>query len=362
MKTKYFAFLIILAVFISAGFTFYYNNSQQVSVVASGDTLIMPGEKHFKNLKMLTNGGENAEAYFSFDGTKIIFQSTRPPYDCDQIFTMDLDGSNVKLVSTGTGRTTCSYFYPDGEHILYASTHLGSDVCPHKPDMSKGYVWALYPDYDIFKGNTDGSNLTKLTDTKAYDAEATISPMGDKIIFTSTRNGDIDLYSMDLDGSNVKQLTDIPGYDGGAYYSYDGKMIVFRASRFDDPVKLKEYQDLLAEGLIRPAKLEIYVMNADGSGIRQVTNNNAANFGPYFFPDGKRIIYCSNQDDPKGRIFDLYMINIDGTGNERVTYNDSFDGFPMFSLHDGGKKLLFCSNRFNAKQGETNVFICDWVD
>lgn len=362
MKTKYFVVLTILAVFISAGFTFYYSTSHTSSGVSSGDTLIKPGEKHFKNLKMLTNGGENAEAYFSFDGSKIIFQSTRPPYDCDQIFTMDIDGSNVKLVSTGTGRTTCSYFYPDGKHILYSSTHLGSDVCPHKPDMSKGYTWALYSDYKIFKADVDGSNPVKLTDARGYDAEATISPMGDKIVFTSTRNGDIDLYSMNLDGSDVKQLTDIPGYDGGAYYSYDGKMIVFRASRFDDPVKLKEYQDLLAEGLIRPSKLEIYVMNADGSNIRQVTNNGAANFGPYFFPDGKRIIYCSNQDDPKGRIFELYIINIDGTGNERVTYNDTFDGFPMFSLHDGGKKFLFCSNRFNAKHGETNVFICDWVE
>ncbi|MCC6865736.1 MAG: PD40 domain-containing protein [Ignavibacteria bacterium] len=319
-------------------------------------------EKHFKNMQMLTNGGENAEAYFSFDDSKIIFQSTRPPYSCDQIFIMNTDGSNQHLVSTGKGRTTCSYFYPDGKHILYASTHLGNENCPQKPDFSKGYVWALYKDFDIFKANSDGSDLTKLTNIEGYDAEATISPKGDKIVFTSTRNGDIDLYSMNLDGSDVKQLTNIAGYDGGAYYSYDGKMIVFRASRFQDPAELKEYQNLLSEGLIKPSKLEIYVMNADGSNIRQVTNNGAANFGPYFFPDGKRVIYCSNQDDPKGRDFDLYMINIDGTGNERITFNDTFDGFPMFSLHDGGKKFVFCSNRFNAKEGETNVFICDWIE
>jgi len=360
MKTKITA-LFILCLFTSAFLWNFNDLSALKGEMHSADTLIYPQEKHFKNMQMLTNGGENAEAYFSFDGSKIIFQATGE-YECDQIFIMNTDGSGKHLVSTGKGRTTCSYFYPDGKSILYASTHLGGDMCPQKPDHSKGYVWALYSDYDIFKADVDGSNPVKLTDVKGYDAEATVSPKGDKIIFTSTRNGDIDLYSMNLDGSDVKQLTNIPGYDGGAYYSYDGTMIVFRASRFDDPAKLKEYQDLLADGLIRPGQLEIYVMNADGSNIRQVTNNGAANFGPYFFPDGKRIIYCSNQDDPKGRNFDLYMINVDGTGNERITYNETFDGFPMFSLHDGGKKFVFCSNRFNAKQGETNVFICDWVE
>ena len=360
MKTKITAFIIVCLTAYS--FIWNFNDiSASKGSLTGGDTLIYPQEKHFKNMQMLTNGGENAEAYFSFDGSKIIFQSTGE-YECDQIFIMNTDGSGKHLVSTGKGRTTCSYFYPDGKSILYASTHLGGDMCPQKPDHSKGYVWALYSDYDIFKANTDGSNPVKLTDIKGYDAEATISPKGDKIIFTSTRNGDIDLYSMNLDGSDVKQLTNIAGYDGGAYYSYDGTMIVFRASRFDDPEKLKEYQDLLAQGLIRPGMLEIYIMNADGSNIRQVTNNGAANFGPYFLPDNKRIIYCSNQGDPKGRNFDLYMINSDGTGNEQITYNETFDGFPMFSLHDGGKKFVFCSNRFNAKQGETNVFVCDWVE
>ena len=360
MKTK----ITILSIICITVCSFVMLNSDlsgSQAEYSASDTLIYPQEKHFKNMQMLTNGGENAEAYFSFDGSKIIFQATGE-YECDQIFIMNIDGSGKHLVSTGKGRTTCSYFYPDGKSILYASTHLGGDMCPQKPDHSKGYVWALYSDYEIFHANVDGSYPVKLTDVKGYDAEATISPKGDKIVFTSTRNGDIDLYSMDLDGSNVKQLTNIPGYDGGAYYSYEGTMIVFRASRFDDPTKLKEYQDLLADGLIRPGQLEIYVMNADGSNIRQVTNNKAANFGPYFFPDGKRIIYCSNQDDPKGRNFDLYMINVDGTGNERITYGETFDGFPMFSLHDGGKKFVFCSNRFNANQGETNVFICDWVE
>jgi len=328
----------------------------------SEDSLIFSGEKHFKNMRMLTNGGENAECYWSFDNSKFIFQSTRDGRECDQIYTMNVDGSNVQLVSTGRGRTTCSYFFPDGKSILYASTHLGGDRCPDKPDFSKGYVWALYSDFDIFKSDAEGQNLVQLTNIKGYDAEATISPNGDKIIFTSTRDGDIELYSMNLDGSNVKRLTNVPGYDGGAYYSYDGTMIVFRASRPESENELKDFKDNLSQGLVRPSKLEIFVMNADGSNMKQVTNNGKANFGPYFFPDCKRIIFCSNMDDPKGRNFDLYIININGTGLERITFNETFDGFPMFSLSDGGKKFVFCSNRFNAKQGETNVFVCDWKD
>lgn len=327
----------------------------------NSDSLIISGEKHFKNMSMLSNGGENAEAYFSFDGKKIIFQSTRDNFECDQIFTMNIDGSDVKLISSGKGRTTCSYFFPDNKHILYASTFMGGDNCPMKPDMSKGYTWALYNDYDIYISNTDGSDNKSLTSSNGYDAEATVSPKGDRIIFTSTRDGDIELYSMKLDGSDVKRLTNATGYDGGANYSYDGSMIVWRASRPETETEISDYNNLLAQGLVRPSKLELYVMNSDGTNIRQVTNNDKANFGPYFFPNDKKIIFCSNMDDPKGRNFDLYSINIDGTGLERITYNDTFDGFPMFSL-DGSGKFIFCSNRFNAKQGETNVFVCDWVD
>lgn len=359
------AILFFSAIYISfACFVVKDSDSEKfiTSDRVSSDSFIFSGEKHFKNMRMLTNGGENAECYWSFDDSKFIFQSTRDGRECDQIYIMNTDGSDVHLVSTGKGRTTCSYFFPDGKSILYASTHLGGDMCPEKPDFSKGYVWALYNDYDIFKSDADGKNLVQLTNIKGYDAEATISPKGDKIIFTSTRDGDIELYSMNLDGSDVKRLTNIPGYDGGAYFSYDGSMIVFRASRPESENELKDFKDNLAQGIVRPSKLEIFVMNADGSKMKQVTNNGKANFGPYFFPDGKRIVFCSNMDDPKGRNFDLYVINIDGTGLERITFNETFDGFPMFSLSDGGKRLVFCSNRFNAKQGETNVFVCDWIE
>ncbi len=315
-------------------------------------------ERHLKNIRQLTMSGENAEAYLSFDEKQLIYQTHNGDDSCDQIYTMNLDGSNKKLVSTGKGRTTCSYFLPNGE-IIYASTHEHAAQCPDKPDMSKGYVWALYADYDVYCSGVDGSNLRKIISSDGYDAEATVSPKGDRIVFTSTRDGDIDLYSCDLQGKDIKKLTHEMGYDGGAFYSLDGSMIVFRSSRPHGKDSV-EYQELLRQHLIRPRTLEIQVMNADGSNVKQLTNNGKANFGPFFHPDGKRIIFSSNMADPQGRNFDLWMINTDGTGLERITYYAEFDGFPMFTRD--GKHLIFCSNRHNAKRGDTNVFICDWQD
>ena len=324
----------------------------------TGD-LALPREKHLRNMKQLTFGGENAEAYFSADGKKLIFQSTRDGHECDQIYTMNIDGSDVKLVSTGEGRTTCSYFFPGDKRILYSSTHLGGKQCPPRPDFSQGYVWAVYDSFDIFTAKPDGSDLKQLTNTRGYDAETTISRNG-KLVFTSKRDGDLDIYTMDRDGKNVKRLTNELGYDGGPFWSYDGKQIVYRAYHPQTEKEKADYIALLKQNLIRPTVLEIWVMNADGSNKRQVTNLNKASFAPYFFPDGKRIIFASNLADPKGRDFDLYMISTDGSGMERITYNDTFDGFPMFS--PDGKKLVFASNRHGAKQGETNIFIADWVE
>lgn len=333
------------------------NHGTQKDSIAS---LILPGEKHFSNIKQLTFGGENAETYFSLEGDKFSFQSTRGGLQCDQIFTMNIDGSNVKQVSNGKGRTTCAYFLPGGDRVLFASTHEGGDDCPPKPDFSKGYVWALYDTYDIYSVDTNGNNMQKLTDVKGYDAEATVSPKGDKIVFTSTRDGDIDIYTMNIDGSNVVRLTDEPGYDGGAFFSPDGSKIVYRASRPMEGKELDDYRRLLAQGLIRPSKLDIYVMDADGSNKVRVTDNNAANFAPFFHPDGQRIIFSSNLSDPTSRNFDIYLVNIDGSGLERITFDEEFDGFPMFS--PDGKKLVFSSNRNNSQPGETNVFIVDWVE
>jgi TolB protein len=321
--------------------------------------LALPQEKHLRNVKQLTFGGENAEAYFSSDGKKLIFQSTRDGRECDQIYTMNIDGSDVHLVSTGDGRTTCSYFFPGDKRILYSSTHLGGKQCPPKPDFSKGYVWAVYDTFDIFTANPDGSDLKQLTNAPGYDAETTISRNG-KLAFTSKRDGDLDIYAMDSNGKNVKRLTNELGYDGGPFWSYDGKQIVYRAYHPQTEKEKVDYIELLKQNLIRPTTLEIMVMNADGSNKRQVTHLNKASFAPYFFPDGKRIIFASNYADPKGRDFDLYMIRTDGTGLERITYNDTFDGFPMFSPN--GQKLVFASNRHGAKQGETNIFIADWVE
>ncbi len=287
-------------------------------------------------------------------------QSTHGEYGCDQIFTLPVEGGKLRLVSTGKGRTTCSYFFPAGDKILYSSTHLAGENCPPPPDYSQGYVWALYPSYDIFVADRDGGNLTQLTDTRGYDAEATISRDGTKIVFTSLRDGDLDIYIMDADGSNVKRLTNELGYDGGPFLSYDGKKIVYRAYHPKKKEEQEDYLRLLKQSLIRPSQLDIFVMDADGSNKRQLTDNGAANFGPYFFPSGDRVIFASNMHEPGGRNFDLYAINIDGSGLERITFHEEFDGFPMFN--SDGSKLVWASNRFNAKPGDTNIFIADWVE
>jgi Tol biopolymer transport system component len=319
----------------------------------------LPGETRLANLQQLTFGGENAEAYFSPDGRRLVYQSTRDAASCDQIYTMNVDGSDNHRLSSGEGRTTCGFYEPDGRHLVYASTHLGGKVCPPRPDFSRGYVWPIYDSYDIFRVAADGSNLTRLTTTPGYDAEATIAPDG-RIVFTSVRDGDMDLYLMNADGSGVRRLTNRPGPDGGPFFSRDGSLIVWRGKAITDSKELQEYRSLLREELWRPTDLEIFVMRSDGSDVRQVTNLGGSSFAPYIHPDNRRIIFASNQADPKGRNFDLYLINIDGTGLERVTFNDTFDGFPMFS--PDGRRLVFGSNRNNVKPTDTNVFIADWIE
>lgn len=333
---------------------------QTQPLTAPSAVVAAESEPHLRNLRQLTFGGENAEGYLSPRGDEIIFQATRPGMSCDQIFILPLAGGTARQVSTGRGRTTCSYFfYPDASRILYSSTHEADAGCPPRPDMSQGYVWAIYPSFDIFSARPDGSDLRRLTDTPGYDAEATFAFDGSRIVFTSVRDGDLDLYSMRVDGSDVRRLTNTPGYDGGAFYSHDGTKIVFRASR-PAPEALPRYRELLAKGLVEPRSLEIMVMDADGTNQRQITANGAANFAPFFHPDGKRILFASNLGDARGRNFDLFLINVDGTGLTRVTTNPSFDGFPMFS--SDGRRLVFASNRIGSVEGETNLFLADWVD
>jgi len=323
------------------------------SMQATGD------ENRLTNLRQLTFGGENAEAYFASDGSELIFQTTREGVPCDQIYRMGLDGMDLELVSTGDGRTTCGYFFPDGESIIYASTHLGDAECPPPPSFEMGYVWAIYDTYDIFRAGVDGSDLTQLTDEPGYDAEATIGPAG-QIVFTSVRDGDMEIYSMDGDGSNVQRLTERQGPDGGPFFSPDGSKIVFRGREIPNGEEYDDYKRLLDQGLWRPTSLEIFVMDADGGNLFQVTDLGGASFAPFFHPSGDRIIFSSNHHNPDGRNFDLFMVGLDGTGLERITFNDTFDGFPMFS--PDGSQLVFSSNRRSEAEGDTNVFLADWVE
>ena len=316
---------------------------------------------HLTNLQQLTFGGQNAEAYFSPDGKQLIFQRTDADGGCDQQYVMNIDGSDMKLVSNGLGRTTCGYFYSGGERVLYSSTFHLSDQCPPPPDYSRGYVWQV-PDFDVYTAAPDGSDIQRLTEIPGYDAEATLSPDGQTIVFTSTRDGDLDIYTMDVDGSNVRRLTDAQGYDGGPFFSPDGSTIVYRAWHPTDDDELADYRSLLAEELIRPGRLDLWVMNSDGSEQRSVTDLGGANFAPFFHPDGQRIIFASNHhnENPADRNFDLFMVNVDGTGLTQITTEGTFDGFPMFS--PDGSKLVFASNRHGTVDGETNIFIADWVD
>ena len=333
--------------------------------------LAAPGEGHLANIRQLTFGGDNAEAYWAFGGDKLILQTNKAPYQCDQIEVMSLADRSSKLVSTGKGRTTCSYFLKGDQEIVYASTHESSPACPTPPDMSKGYIWGLF-EFDIFRANADGSNLRNLTpNTPGYDAEATVCATDGSAIFTSVRSGDLELWRMDADGKNLKQLTSTPGYDGGAFFSADCSKIVWRSSR-PAGAELDTYKALLAQGLVKPTQMDLYVANADGTDARQITYMPGAEFAPFFFPDGKRVLFSSNFQNPRSAEFDIYAINIDGTGLEQITFSGGFDGFPVFS--PDGKTLAFSSNRKHveggkyvaagtpAKDTDTNVFLADWVE
>ncbi len=339
------------------------------SIAQPVNNLVYPEETHFANMRQLTFGGDNAEAYFGFDNTHVTFQRTNPKegLECDQIFygAIPENGDEhfeYKMVSTGKGRTTCAYLMPNKRHFLYASTHLAMDTCPPVPDRRKikKYVWPIYESYDIFVADFEGNIVSQLTNTPGYDAEATISPDGKTIVFTSMRNGDIDLYTMNIDGTNVRQITNTVGYDGGAVFSPDGKHLTWRASRPKTKEAVKEYKDLLAQGLVMPTQMELFVANADGSDAKQITELGRANWAPAFTPDSKHLIFASNHEHERGYPFNLYVIGIDGKGLEKISRDNGFDAFPMFS--PDGKHLIFSSNRNNGGTRDTNVFICDWVD
>jgi Tol biopolymer transport system component len=366
---KKFLFLISIITIISCK-----DKATSEDTAANENPLIMEGENHFKDMYQVTFGGDNAEAYWSFDDKQLIFQSNNADWDvgCDQMFLMNngdsframpagRQESVPKMVSTGKGRTTCAYFLPDNKHVIYASTHLVMDDCPDTPLKENGkYVWPIYDSYDIFVADLDGNITAQLTNEKGYDAEPTVSPQGDKIVFTSDRSGDLELYTMDIDGGNVKQITFELGYDGGAFFSPDGTQLIFRSSRPKTEAEIKEYQDLLKTGLVQPTEMELYICNADGSDLRQLTQLGNANWSPFFLPDGKRVLFSSNFEAERGFPFNLYMINTDGTGLERITAGETFDAFPVFS--NNGKYLAFSSNRNNGGGRDTNLFIAEWKD
>ena len=358
--------LVLLLIYACNG-----SKSQDQESVANAtgtDTLKYEEESHLANVRQLTWGGNNAEAYWSFGGNQLVFQSDFSKWDvsCDQIFLLDVDQvtpeQTPSMLSTGLGRTTCSYFLPGDTTIVYGSTHLGDSLCPADPPRSVGgkYVWPIYDSYDIFVADLSGNITAQLTDTPGYDAEATVSPKGDKIVFTSMRSGDLELYTMNLDGSDVVQVTDELGYDGGAFFSPDGKKLIFRASRPKTDEEVKEYKELLSQGLVQPTEMELFICNVDGSELKQITSLGNANWAPYFHPSGERVLFSSNHESKRGFPFNLYMINVDGSGLERITFDDTFDSFAMFS--PDGKKLVWASNRFNGGNRDTNLFVADWVD
>ncbi|QNM85225.1 PD40 domain-containing protein [Polaribacter pectinis] len=362
-------YILVFALTVSA----CKNNKKENADAKSGETkkweggLIYPEEVHFKTMQQITFGGDNAEAYWSFNDKQIIFQSNNKNWgvNCDQMFLMNV-GETFKdsippMISTGLGRTTCAYFLPDNKSYVYGSTHLGGKECPPSPLRREGkYVWPIYESYDIFVADLKGNITKQLTTEPGYDAEATVSPKGDKIVFTSMRTGDLELFTMNIDGSDVKQITDQLGYDGGAFFSPDGTKLIFRSSRPKTEEAIKEYQDLLKEGLVQPTEMELYICNADGSELRQLTDLGNANWSPFFHPSGKKILFSSNFEAERGFPFNLYMIDLDGKNLERVTHGETFDAFPVFS--NDGKKLIFSSNRNNGGGHDTNLFIAEWQD
>lgn len=318
-----------------------------------------PDERFFGRLTQLTFDGQNAEAYFSGDGTRLIFQRQAGESGCDQQYVINVDGSGLRRVSSGLGRTTCGYFYQQDRRILYASTVHAGEACPPPPDYSQGYVWPL-SEYDLYTARADGRDLRRLTDAPGYDAEATVSPDGRRIVFTSQRDGDLDIYVMNIDGTGLRRLTSTLGYDGGPFFSPDGRSIVYRSWHPATTGDSADYRRLLAAGLVRPSRMELWIMDADGGNQRRITSLGGANFAPFFHPDGRRIIFASNHTDPRSRNFDLYLVNLDGRGLERVTTSGEFDAFPMFS--PDGRRLVFASNRHATVPGETNIFVAEWVE
>lgn len=311
--------------------------------------------KFVENIRQLTNEGQSGEGYFSPDGKRVIFQAIRGEHPFYQIYIKDLASGQEKRVSTGQGRTTCAFFHPTENKIIYASSHLDPNrdkevdaelkklaEARRNPGARRGYSWAFDPFMDIFELNLDTNELKQLTSVAGYDAEGSYSADGKRIIFASCRNGPgADIYIMDADGKNVKQLTDSPGYDGGPFFSPDGTKVIFRGE-----VRKRHY-------------LQLFVMNVDGTGLWQLTENDAVNWGPYWHPNGKHIIYSTSVHGHQN--YELYLMPVETGKAKRVTFWHGADVLPVFS--GDGKKLMWTSKRGKDKAGQfsSQLFIADWV-
>ena len=321
--------------------------------------------QHLRDIRQLTRGFQRAgEAYFSPDARRIIFQAVTDDYPFYQIFTMKLDASGLNRVSTGRGKTTCSYFRPDGKKIIFASSHLdpkldeteargrreadeeararAESAKAKKPYRGRRYQWDFDVHMDIFEANPEGTALVRLTTAPGYDAEGAYSPDGNQVVFCSLRDGDGEIYIMNADGSAPRRLTHRKGYDGGPFFSPDGKHVIFRG----DP----EEND----------HLQLFVINADGTGERQLTRNQAVNWGPYWHPDGRHIIFASSLATPEGSgrpNYDLFLMDVDTTRTERITFNPAADVLPVFS--PDGKQVMWTSTR--SADRTSQIFLADWI-
>jgi Tol biopolymer transport system component len=312
--------------------------------------------QHLKAIRQVTYGLARAgEGYFSPDGRSIIFQAvphfpasiyhrSKPDEDGYQIFLAELnENAAAKLVSTGKGRCTCSFFHPNGKSILFASTHLSpSDEAerPKGPAYSRTarYRWEFPESMDIFAADLDGHGLVRLTDAPGYDAEGSYSPDGSQIVFTSFRDGDAEIYIMNADGTNARRITRAKGYDGGPFFSPDGKRIIYRSDRRNNDL------------------LQIYINNPEGTAERALTSNEFVNWGPFWHPDCRHIVYATSKHGHSN--YEIYLMDVDTGREERITYHEGFDGLPVFN--PDGKRLMWTSSG-RTDDRKSQLFIADFA-
>jgi len=353
-----------------AGSKFGQGRAEPAGPMRRVDHLIEKGEAHFKHLWQVTSGGENTRPRWSPDGDQIAYQFSNLALgiECDLVRVQDLDTGRLDRVSSGNGVSNVGGYLKGGRQVIFASTHAIQSDCPAPPDQALGHVRSLDPAYDLYVVDLDSHDSRVVVDDAGHDAQASVSPGGDRIVFCSLRSGDAELWSCDSNGGELRQLTRSPGHEADPQWSADGSRIVFAATDFDplrEDAHLGKYRDQLARWSAAPGSMKIEVMAADGAERRTVTAPGKANWDPCFTPDGQRIVFVSNHhgEGQHPTSYDLFLVDLDGSNLERVTYFDEgigrqFDGFPSFSAD--GRYLAFSSNRGAGQIGETNVFVAEW--